>query len=359
VGGYAAYGTLDQVWKYGAHWKWIMQRKPRIVLGASYKKDIISNTLSSESTNTSNWFSGLYRRPVLFKLTEMQESKISYERFWKGGLSNKIILMNRSLTPLRHTTGDGTGFNYAYLMNLDMPTKIDTSLTVTEGIIKFRYSKNEQYIDNAFGRTTIPSRKAVLEAQYTFGMGGKGVGANYHKFELNYSGRLDINPIGWTKWLFTAGKTIGTLPMPLLNVMLGNESLAYDRGSFNGMNNYEFVADAFVAVNLTHHFEGLIFNKLPLLRRLNWREVASFRAVVGSMTADNLNHNQLNAFKVSAVGPNNYSGFRVPNRPYMEADIGIENIFKVLKFSAVWRLNYLDNPEAAPFSLRLGFDFHF
>jgi Family of unknown function (DUF5686)/CarboxypepD_reg-like domain len=359
VGGYAAYGLLDKEWKYGAHWKWIMQRKPRIVLGASYKKDIISNTLSTESTNSSNWFSGFYRRPVLYKLTAMQEAKVSYERFWKGGLSGKALLMNRTLMPLRHTTGDGTGFNYAYLMNPEIPTKIDTALTTTEGVIKFRYSKNEQYIDNAFGRTTITNRKPILEAQYTFGMGGKGVGANYHKIELDLSGRLDINPIGWTSWWFTAGKTFGTLPMPLLHVMLGNESLGYDRWSFNGMNNYEFAADAFVTMNLTHHFEGLIFNKIPLLRRLNWREVASFRAVVGTMTADNLSHNQLNKYNPVAVNPNSYIGFRVPNRPYMEADIGIENIFKVLKFSAVWRLNYLDNPEAVPFSLRFGVDFNF
>jgi Family of unknown function (DUF5686)/CarboxypepD_reg-like domain len=359
VGGYAAYGLQDKEWKYGAHWKWIMSRKPRIVIGASHVKDIISNSLNTESTNSSNWFSGFYRRPVLFKLTAMQESKMFYERYWKGGLSNKIILLNRTLTPLRHPVGAGTGFNYAYLRNPEIPTQVDTSLTTTEGILKFRYSQGEKYIDNAFGRTTITNRKPILEMQYTFGMGGKGVGANYHKVELDYSGRLDVNPIGWTSWWFTAGKTFGTLPMPLLHVMLGNESRGYDRWSFNGMNNYEFAADAFVTMNLTHHFEGLIFNKLPLLRRLNWREVASFRAVVGTMTTANLNNNKLNLFNPAVASPNNYIGFRVPNQPYMEADIGIENIFKVLKLSAVWRLNYLDNPEASPFSVRLGFDFNF
>jgi hypothetical protein len=245
------------------------------------------------------------------------------------------------------------------LKNPEIPTQVDTSMSTTEGILKFRYSPDEKYIDDGFNRTSITNRKPVYELQYTYGIGGKGVGSNYHKLELNCSGRQDINPIGWTSWLFTAGKTFGTIPMPLLHVMLGNESRGYDKWAFNAMNNYEFAADAYASVTLMHHFEGLIFNKIPLLRRLNWREVATFRGVIGSMTDANLASNRLNMFHAASVGPNNYSGFRVPTTPYMEADLGIENIFKVLKFSAVWRLTHLDNPEAPRFSLRLGFDFNF
>ena len=30
--------------------------------------------------------------------------------------------------------------------------------------------------------------------------------------------------------------------------------------------------------------------------------------------------------------------------PYMEASVGIENIFKFMRLDYVWRLNYCDNP---------------
>ena len=39
--------------------------------------------------------------------------------------------------------------------------------------------------------------------------------------------------------------------------------------------------------------------------------------------------------------------------PFMEASLGVENIFKVMRVDAVRRLTYLDLPNARPWSLRL------
>ena len=55
-----------------------------------------------------------------------------------------------------------------------------------------------------------------------------------------------------------------------------------------------------------------------------------------------------------------YAGFRAPDkRPYMEASIGIENIFKIFQVEALWRLSYLDNPQARQFGFRVGVAFYF
>ncbi|MEZ4987829.1 MAG: hypothetical protein R2795_22840 [Saprospiraceae bacterium] len=42
-------------------------------------------------------------------------------------------------------------------------------------------------------------------------------------------------------------------------------------------------------------------------------------------------------------------GFIVPrSRPYMEAAVGVENIFKFIRIDAVFRLTYNEHPEALP-----------
>ena len=123
------------------------------------------------------------------------------------------------------------------------------------------------------------------------------------------------------------------------------------------MNRYEFATDAYAALHILHHFDGYFLNKIPLLRKLKWREVVGFKALIGRMSNENLAHNAPNLYTLNDL--NTYTGFRVPTKPYMETMIGIENIFKVLRVDAIWRLSYLDNPQASRFNLRVGLDFYF
>ena len=101
-----------------------------------------------------------------------------------------------------------------------------------------------------------------------------------------------------------------------------------------------------------------LFNKIPLIRKLDFRAVALFKAVIGTISGKNAAANRLNAFAVPSI--ESYSGFRTPeNGPYMEAGFGIENILKVFRVDALWRLRYLDNPEASRFAVRAGVSFYF
>ena len=125
------------------------------------------------------------------------------------------------------------------------------------------------------------------------------------------------------------------------------------------MNSYEFVADTYASLIMEHHFEGFFLNHIPLLRKLKWREVAIFKAVIGRMSDQNVAANRLNAFEPQS-GAAVYTGFRTPSeKPFLEAGVGIENILKVIRIDALWRLNYLDNPEASRFSVVVGTYFYF
>jgi hypothetical protein len=85
------------------------------------------------------------------------------------------------------------------------------------------------------------------------------------------------------------GKIFGTLPYPLLFIHSGNETYYLDDGSFNTMNFFEFISDRYIQFVAEHHFEGLFLNRIPLMRRLKWREVAAFKGVVGELDPKHFN----------------------------------------------------------------------
>lgn len=359
LGGYLAYGLLDEDFKYGADFKWLISRNPRIMAGAAYKNDISLNSENSEEFVEGDLFSGMFRRNLMQKLIRVQEGKFFYERYWKNGFSNRITFLSRSMDPYGSVTADGRGFNYAYLPDPASLSDIDTTINSTEIILKARYALDEMIIDTDFSRTSFGSQHPIIELQYTLGVNGVlGSDYSYHKLSLSYRHYFYLNPFGWMSYRFNAGKVFGTLPFLLLEVHPGNEGYFTGRDIFNMMTRYEFASDAYASLFLEHHFDGFLLNKIPLLRKLNFRSYATFKAVMGTISDRNRDANRLNTFVPTEA--DTYAGFRTPNkRPYMEASVGIENILKVFQVELSWRLSYLDNPQARRFGLRFGVAFYF
>lgn len=359
LGGYLAYGMDDERYKYGLEGKWLISKKPRILMGAAYKKDISLNSENSEEFQEGDLLSGSFRRNIYQKLIDVEEGKVFYERYWKNGFSNRLTILHRRLDPYGNITQEGGGFNYAYLNDPDRITDADTIINTTEVLFKTRYAFGERFIDGRFDRVSAGSKYPIIELQYGLGVNGLlGGDYSYHKVSFNYRHWTNIAPIGWFAYRFRAGKVFGKVPFLLMEVHPGNESYFMSRNAFNTMNRYEFASDTYASVLLEHHFDGFIFNKIPLLRKLDFRAVGTFKALIGSTNDRNKSANQLNAFEVQDI--ETYSGFRSPNKvPYMEAGVGIENILKFIRVDALWRLNYLDNPEASRFIVILGMYFYF
>jgi len=143
-----------------------------------------------------------------------------------------------------------------------------------------------------------------------------------------------MNPVGFTTYYLQAGKIWGNVPFPLLKIHEGNETYAYDIYGFNLMNYQEFISNEYVSLFLEHHFQGFFLNKIPLFRKLKWREVVGMRMLKGSF--DPSEHS-------SFVLPGTMKG--LGGMPYTELSAGVENIFKVIRVDAVWRFNYNENTE--------------
>ncbi|MDB5242366.1 MAG: hypothetical protein JWP57_2991, partial [Spirosoma sp.] len=142
-----------------------------------------------------------------------------------------------------------------------------------------------------------------------------------------------------TYYTLGAGIIPATVPYPLLYTPLGNESLFYVGNAYNLMNYFEFICDRWVTLQFEHNFGGLLFNRLPVLRQLKWRELITAKVLVGSVSSSNL-------AMIPAIDAQSrpVEGFSSLNRtPYVEVGYGIDNIFKVLRVDAIHRLTYRDN----------------
>jgi hypothetical protein len=355
--GQIGYGTKDNDFKYFIQYRWKLKDQPRIMFGIAYLDDIILTHKSSEDLVANNLFSNSFRRDLPLRMVRARETKIWAEKFWNKGMHVRPILMNRQLDPYGGVEENSLGFEYKFIN----PTtnQIDTTVNTTEIVVRLRYAFNEKRINGNFDYLVMGSSKLpIVELIFTQGIKGiLGSQHNYQKVQLNYSHWIYTNPVGWFRYQIQVGKVFSdeALPMLLLEIPQGNDTYFYGGYSYNVMNRYEFVTDQFVNVQLEHHFDGFFLNKIPLIRKLDWRSLATFKGSWGTISDENMAANALNTSDVGGTIPLR----SLSTIPYMEAGVGIENILKVFQIHAIWRLNYLDNPEASRFMLQGGFSFSF
>ncbi len=333
VGAYLAYGTKDDRFKYGADFIYVFNKNYRRALNFSFKYDLEQLGLSPTGRPTDNILSSFFSRGPIDKLTMVREYKLSYEYEWYNGLINTAQLNRKELFP----PGDTKFLLYP---ESRQDTVFTNSITTTEIGLDTRISFNEKHIDGKYNRMTIKSENPVFEIKYRFGIPHAKVNDyNYHKLNLSVSQWFNLGMIGWSRFYVDWGKIWGTLPYPLLKIHDGNETWLFDQYSSNMMNYYEFVSDHYIALYYTHHFDGLLLNKIPLLRRLEMREVIHFRGLYGSVTKKNLEFSE-------------YPGSLRPfgDEPYLEAGVGLENILKFFRIDAIWRLTHLNDPGNVPVS---------
>lgn len=118
------------------------------------------------------------------------------------------------------------------------------------------------------------------------------------------------------------------------------------------MNYFEFVSDQYVSLQYNHNFDGLLFNRIPLIKKLKWRFIASTNMVIGSQRASNkeIMKDVNNPLKSKFLDRYAFDALE-PGKPYVEAGYGIDNIFKIFRIQAFHRLSYLNHGTPQTFRL--------
>lgn len=339
--GYLAYGLRDERFKYMGQLRYKISDKPRQFAGAQYRYDVEQLGQSDNAFQDDNILSSVFRRNPATKLNSFRSQKLWYEMEWFPGLSNRITFQRGEFIPL----GD---LDISYYAN-DARTEISNSFRLAQITLFTRFAFREKFVAGKVDRISLGSEYPVVQVNFTKGF--KGVfdsDFDYHKLSVRVDDRLPLAPFGYTYWVLSAGKTWGRVPYPLLEIHPGNETYFYDYAAFNMMNFFEFVSDYYFSGFATHHFDGFFLDKVPLLRKLKWREVAQIKAVWGELRRDNLN-----------LQTNNSQFFSLNRKPYVEMGLGVENILKVLRLDFLWRMSYLENPDISKFGFRGSFQLTF
>jgi hypothetical protein len=331
---YLAYGLKDEKFKYMGSLKYKIADKPRQFAGVKYRYDVEQLGQSDNAFQDDNILSSLFRRNPATKLNISETERAWYEIEWFPGLSNKVTLQRSSFQPL----GD---LDISYYAN-DARTKIKNDFTVTQITFFTRFAYREKFVAGKVDRISLGSDYPVIQVNFTKGIKGVLDGDfDYHKLSIRADDRLPLAPFGYTYWVLSAGRTWGKVPYPLLEIHPGNETYFYDFAAFNMMNFFEFVSDYYFSGYATHHFDGFFLDKIPLMRKLKWREVAQVKAVWGELKSSNL-----------SLQTNNSLFYSLNKKPYVEAGLGVENIFRIIRVDFLWRMSYLENPNISKFGFR-------
>jgi hypothetical protein len=329
---YLAYGTMDGRFKYGVRATYIAERRHWTVFGGEYRHDIeqyalLDNDFLPENnlfTAASRW--GRFREglPIMRDL-----SLVSLQRDLFHGFTQSAMLRYQNSVPQFQvrTQPRTPGGDPAELT----PDK----LRQTELVLESRYAPDENLVQAENRRRAIGLKRwPVFTFRYTFGTIDWFRGNNtYHKYNLLVTHSLSAGHFGRLNYRVEGSYIPSEVSYLLLKAPLGNQTPFYNVNSFNLLNYFEFTTDRSVSLRLDHHFEGIILNAIPGIRRFNWRLVATANFLYGGLTDAN---------KLSPVdGRGNQ--FLLPSlgkAPYIEAGYGVENIFKFLRVDFIHRVTY-------------------
>ena len=350
--GYYAYGFKDHRSKYMGEVEYSFNKKeylprefPKNSITFSYQYDVMSPTDKFLKTDKDNVFVS-FKTSTVDQMSYVRNIALKYENETQFGLKTTV--------EVKHSTDEPTG-GLAYITNDDQKTLVPEIQTM-EASLAFRYAPGETFVNTKQRRIPVSfdapvftlshttGFKGVLGGEYNFNLTEVGL---YKRFWFSSWGKIDMFVKGGAQW--------NKDPFPLLIMPAANLSYILQRETFNLINNMEFLNDRYASLDVSWDLNGKIFNRIPLLKKLKWREAIGFKMLYGHLTDKNnpMKHpgdSELFLFPTRDGRPTSF--VMDPKTPYMECSVGIHNIFKILHIDYVRRLNYLDHPDANKWGVR-------
>lgn len=346
--GYLAYGFQDRKFKHGFSAKFLLNRKNRLIISGGNRRDIEQLGLSLTATNdvlgrsiASSSIVSVGNNNRLSNIN-LSAANIEFEPF-----KNFRFRVGSSFRTLSSALPDD--FNLSYI-DLDSPTGISSEVKQFEVNTSIVYTPGKRIIGYGVEPISINSDHSTLFLNYTTGVSGfLDSDFDYKRLQFSYTQPWQIGGFGRLLSTVEVGKTFGEVPLGLLSVVPGNQTVFSLYNTFPNLDFYEFVTDTYATVHLEHNFNGRIFSRIPFLRKLNLREIVGLRGAWGQISDENIALNSPSNIPIQAPD----------EQIYYEYSFGVGNIFKIFRIDFNFRGNYLDNPEARPFGVTGTFGFSF
>ncbi len=345
---YAAYGFKDEKWKYFLSSTYSLNNQsiyafPQHFIRASFQRDTKIPGQDLQFVQEDNFLLS-FKRGDNDKWLYNDLYTVSYLKEFSNHFSYSLGFRKWQQSP-----AGGLEYNRWEEGEEKQVTELNTS----ELMLELRWAPNEKFYQGKVYRIPIPGPAPVFTTRFTMGVKGLlGGDYDYQQISLNVAKRVYLSQFGYSDVGLEGGYLLGQVPFPLLSIHRANQTYSYQLNSYNLMNFLEFVSDRYVSVNVDHSFNGFFFNKIPLLRRLKWREAVSLKALYGGLRAENdpVSNPSLLGFPADMQGQ--LTTFSLSDGPYVEGSFGIANIFKLFRIDLVKRFTYLDHPNIAEWGIR-------
>ncbi|WP_033149705.1 DUF5686 and carboxypeptidase-like regulatory domain-containing protein [Prevotella sp. RM4] len=372
--GYVARGWDSKKWYYKGDVIWSFNKKeylprefPQRTLTFSSTYDVMSPSDKFMHTDKDNVFTA-FKWSKVDKMMFYNRQSVTFEREEDWGFRTTLSMKLEEneaagslyFIPMSMSSDRSLWTNWSH-PNLPPVEGFSTGvlpvqsqkIRTTELRAELRFAPGETFINTKQRRLPINLDAPVFIVSHTLGLkdvlGGQysynyTEGSIYKRFWLKSWGKMDFNIKGGIQW--------EKVPFPLLIMPETNLSYIVQDYTFEAINNMEFPTDRFLSGQVNWDMNGKILNRIPLLRKLKWREWIGFRVLWGELSDKN------NPYKDHNIGNPILMYFPEgsyvidPKRPYMELSLGLHNIFKIIHVEYIRRLNYNELPTAHKHGVR-------
>ena len=368
--GYVARGWGSKKWYYKGDVIWSFNKKeylprefPKRTLTFSSTYDVMSPSDKFLHTDKDNVFTA-FKWSKVDKMMFYNRQTLTFEREEDWGFRTTVQLKTEEneacgslyFIPTMYSGDRSQWTNWSNPVpagNSSTASIPSQKIRTTELRAELRFAPGETFINTKQRRLPINLDAPVFTISHTIGLKGVlGGQYNFNYTEASIYKRFWLKSWGKMDWLFKGGMQWEKVPFPLLIMPETNLSYIVQDYTFEAINNMEFPTDRFLSGQVNWDLNGKILNRIPLLRKLKWREWIGFRILWGELTDrnnPNAPHNQ-NSDVVMYFPEGCY--VIDPKRPYMELSLGIHNIFKIVHVEYIRRLNYNELPTAHKHGVR-------
>ena len=353
IGSKKNYYRGDVIWSFNKK-EYLPREFPKRTLTLSSSYDIESPSDKFMRTDKDNVFTS-FKWTTVDKMLFYNRQSLTFEREEDWGFRTTVAFKAEEdegagalfYIPLSMSSDRSTWTNWSHPGAPDAPATPSQKIRTTELRAEIRFAPGETFINTKQRRLPINLDSPVFTIGHTVGFKGLLGGdytynltqaSIYKRFWLKSWGKVDCLVKGGIQW--------NQVPYPLLVMPETNLSYILQDYTFMLVNNMEFLNDRYAAAIVSWDLNGKIFNRIPLLKRLKWREWLSVRCFWGDLSDKNNPYLPQNAGNNVLMYFPEGSYILDKDRPYWEVSAGIHNIFKIIHVEYVRRLNYLDLPTA-------------
>jgi len=326
LGAWSSYGLLSNRYYGGASLEYMFSKNPTSKLSFSFSHDVVQLGKGASELSDDNLMSSLLtkvnsqKRSPVDKFTLKWEKEMGRCMNWTFALEGRNIHSNGNVPMMR---ADSSGFDHLASTQLHVRARFSWDETVTRG----PFVKTYVFTKYPILTFDVMGAKAGLLSDYSF-----------IRTEGTISYRLPLPPIGTSHIRINAGKIYGQVPYPLLKLHEGNGTYFLDNSAFSCMDFYEFASDTWATLFYEHNFHGLMLGVIPLVKKLNLREVVTVKAAWGKVSDKNMGIQGMpGCEKAVILFPKGMSSLE---KPYVEMGVGITNIFRIFRVDCFWRTTH-------------------